>query len=582
MSFSKSLWWFVLITVFSIGGCDGAEPVASGDAEAEGVDPSPDGEPSAPLPDRPREPCVELPCAGSDGPVVPSATPRFARLTHTQYENTVRDLFGMEALPNIASTFIPDPTPTRIFTVADALEISPELWTDYQRGAEEVAARVAANPALVAALVPGNLSPDPDERKARFLSAFLARAFRRPLTSADLSRYGDLYDRGAELLVSEDRFLAGVEIVVRAALQSPHFLFRVESSQALTEGGLVVLSGHEVASRLSYALWNSMPSEALFEAAAGGELSSVEGLERHISTMLGDPLARARVRDFHRDLLRTNVYADILKNPDRFEYFGPDTGLFMQIEVDLFVESIVFDQGLGFRDLLTSPRTFVNQNLALIYGLEGDFGGDFVPVELRNDERAGLLTRLGFLASNANSLEHDPIHRGVFVSDNILCLDLPAPPDNVPPLPSGQGVTMRQRVEAHTGEGTCGQGCHSVLINPPGFAFEHYDALGQFRLKELGHAVDATGAMAIDDEAQSFDGAVAFSALLADSFKANACYTRHWLEALYGRTATRADNALIAPVAEASRRGTFTIIDLVKALLLSDAFLKRAPEEVSP
>lgn len=578
-----SIWLAFVLAVF-IASCGADSPTTSPRADQDSErEPGAEREPDpVDLPDEATAPCTQIPCEGEGAAVAPSPSPRFARLTHRQWENTVRDLFHLSQRPNVASTFIPDPTSAGFFVEAEELEVSPELWVDYQRGAETMAARVAADPANIARLMPGGLSPDPQARKEDFLDTFLSRALRRPPTQADLARYGDLYDRAPELLASNDRFLAGVEMTVRAVLQSPHFLYRVERSQSLGEGGRIDLDGYEVAARLSYALWDSMPSDALFEAAANGELNTVEGVRTHIAAMFEDERAQERVLNFHRDLLRTNVYADITKNQERFENFQADTGLYMQIELDLFIESLVFEADGGFNELMTSRQTFVNQNLALIYGLEGEFGDDFTEVTLDAERRSGLLTRLGFLASNATSLEQDPIHRGVFVADHILCKNLPAPPDNVPPLPARSGETVRQRVEAHTGDGTCGEGCHSTFINPPGFAFENFDALGQFQDFESGLPVDASDAFQMDGREQRYENAVEFSQLLSDSFEANACYTRHWLEALYGRRATEVDNRLIAPVAEASRLGQFTIVELVTALLLSDAYLTRPSQEDSP
>ncbi|MEO1270449.1 MAG: DUF1592 domain-containing protein, partial [Myxococcota bacterium] len=525
------------------------------------------------------EPCTEAPCGSADAPPVASPTTRFARLTHRQWENTVRDLLRLSARPNVASTFIPDATSVGFSTNTESLDVSPELWADYQRGSEVVADRIASDAGLLGAIMPANMPDGYEARKAAFLGDFLPRAFRRPVSDTDMARYNTLFDVADAQLERDDPFVAGVEMTLRAVLQSPHFVFRVELSEQTDGQGRIPLNGYEVASRLSFALWDTMPSDELLDAAGRGELSDVEQIRGWIARMLEDSRAHELVGTFHEEMLRTNLYADLTKNSDRYPEFTADTGLYMRMEIQHFIEDTIFDQNGGFVDLLTSRRTFVNANLASIYGVEGDFTDEFTAVELDPDQRSGLLTRIGFLAVNSSALEQDPIHRGVFVAHDMLCKVLPAPPDNVPPVPANIGNTVRERVNAHTGPGTCGAGCHSTLINPPGFAFENYDALGRYQTEENGFPVDAADVFVIDGTEVSWNNAVEFSDLLATAFEANACYTRHWLEYVYGRSATPADERLIAPVAQASRQELFSVQDILMALLLSDAFLTRAAEE---
>jgi hypothetical protein len=298
--------------------------------------------------------------------------------------------------------------------------------------------------------------------------------------------------------------------------------------------------------------------------------------------MLEDPRAEEMVLDFHRQLLRTASYDDIHKKPGLFPEFGESTGRDMGIEAELFVQDIAFGESAGgLSELLTAPHTFVNASLAGFYGLDSEaFGEAFERVSLDPTERSGLLTRLGFLADRASLTQPSPIRRGVLVAERIICAHLPPPPANVPALPPLDAATNRERVELHTGDGTCGQGCHSDIINPAGYPFEHYDAVGRYRLEDNGFPVDAADTYLLDGTEVSFANAIEFSEVLASSHQVHACYAQHWLEYLYGRGMTELDAPLIQSTAASSRAGDLSIKALIVELLTSDAFLTRAPEEL--
>lgn len=654
-------------------------------------------------------------------PEAPEPGTRFARLTHLQWELTVRDLFRLDTPTGLSSTFIGDPAGTGFSTDTEHLDVPPELWGDYQRAAEDLARMVARDPELLAAIVPAvevsNLDPclgsfsvdveelapccdgaatcvprdqfpellqhemadcddggacipndimdamqqtggvwtdawslwrtpcsyadggegtcmstcfpevstfadllpqdvcEDDERcipcidpfvggasgacevgwgcasfaneaslenlaiaRDAFLAQFGRRAFRRPLEADELVRYAALFDQGPTILGVTDAFVAGVELTLSAMLQSPYFLYRVERSTEVGADGLVTRDGWEIATRLSYTLWNTMPPDDLLEAAEAGELETVEDVLQRAETMLEDPRTVDMVTDFHSQFMHTNDYDDIQKQPGVFEDFGDDTGAHMRTELELFVSDVIFEQGGGYADLLLSPHTFVNDELAVLYGLEGkDFGEDFERVDLDPAERSGLLTRLGFLADRAGLVHPSPISRGLLQVEQIVCVDLPPPPPSVPGLSLTSAPTNRERVELHTGEGTCGEGCHSTILNPPGFAFEHYDAIGRYRLEDNGHPVNAADVFVLDGVEVTFEDAVGWTDLLARSHQVHACYAQHWLEYLYGRAVTQADAGLIDQTATASLAGELSIKGLIGRLLATDAFLKRIP-----
>jgi hypothetical protein len=423
---------------------------------------------------------------------------------------------------------------------------------------------------------PGGPDVGPAERDA-WIAEFGRRAHRRPLDPGEIASYVALFDQGPELIGSGDDFGDGVEVVVTAMLQSPWFLYRVEATPA--QGAAPIpLSAYELASKLSFALWNSMPDDALFDLADEGSLTEPAVLEAEADRLLDDPRAAATVADLHRQALFLDNYDNLFKDPGLYPEFGPSTPGSMKAEALAFVDDVVFGGGT-VRDLYTQTRTFVNRDLAPIYGLSGSFSSQLVPVDLDPNERAGLLTLSGFLAMEADPYISSPIRRGVFVNMHVWCVDLPPPPNMVPPLPpSDGGTTTRELVEQHTGAGTCGAGCHSNYINPPGFAFEAFDALGRYRTTEYGLPIDAHGTYGFPDGPAEWTDVVGFSQVVADASETHRCYAQHLLEFLEGRHAAPEDDARLDVLGSRSRDADPTIRQLILDLVLTDSFRTRSPE----
>jgi hypothetical protein len=504
-------------------------------------------------------------------------TSRYPRLSHTQWENTVQDLFFLPAPTGYSNLFIGDPVSGGFDNNSEALKVTATLWTDYQRGAEQVAELVAKDPEILAKIAPQD-GGDSDAQATAFITTFGKRAYRRPLTAEEVARHLEIFHAGMATPGDLAAFPAGVRLVVQAMLQSPHFLYRVEASD-IAEGTKIRLSGHEIASKLSYMLWNTMPDDELFAAAADGSLDDPKGVASQATRLLDHPRARDMVANFHYQLLKVDHYSDIYKDPVKFAAYSAEVNPLLASETLKFVDDVIFNDG-DFATLLTAPYTFVNAKLAPFYGVQGDFGDDFVKVDLDPARRAGILTQLGFLMANAGAFENDPIHRGVFMNLQLLCTGLPPPPNMVPPLPPPvEGETLRERVDRHTGKGTCGEGCHGYLINPLGFAFEHYDPLGQWQTMDAGKPVDAAAEFQFGGVPQKYDGAVELAHLMADSDEAHKCYVAHFLEYGYARRPQKADQEFIDSLAAGSKDGTHTIKQIILELTRSDAFLNRAPVE---
>lgn len=514
--------------------------------------------------------------SGGAAPLGVAPSTRLPRLSHTQWENTVKDLLRLDAVPGLSTGFPPDPT-TQFDTNVEQKGVSNLHWAAYQTAAEEVAQQVAQDPQKLAKILPPGLPGGGIERARAFVQGFGRRAFRRPLTEAEIGGYAALFEKGVEL-VGGDPLAAGVQLALHAFLQSPAFLYRVEASTKAS-GDRVWLGGFEVASRLSYALWNSMPSDELLDAAEAGELADAAGVEKWARALLKDGRATAVLTSFHNQLFETAGYGKVTKSSSLFPEFTKDLEPLLKQEARLFFEEVVAKQQGGLREVLTSPVTFVNDKLAPFYGLPAGVGPEFKKVELDPKQRAGVMTQVGFLSKNGGLVQSDPIHRGVTINLKILCEKLTAP-NMIPPLPEQKpGQTNRERVAAHT-EG-CGKGCHDTKINPIGFAFEHFDTVGAWRSTDNGQPVDAKASMKIDGEVKSFDGAPGLMNVLASSAQVHRCYSRNWMEYALGRQPGEVERGWVEQLAESSRSGAAATEILVK-LAVSDVFRARPVEGGAP
>jgi hypothetical protein len=329
-----------------------------------------------------------------------------------------------------------------------------------------------------------------------------------------------------------------------------------------------------MASKLSFLLRNTTPDDALLDAAGAGGLDTQSEVVAKATAMLEDSAAKTSLGRYHAELFGLSRYGSIDKNRTKFPAYSEALNAEFEQADRLFFERI-FTAGQGLRGILTSSTAFVSAATAGIYGVAVS-GQGLVETEL-GPERPGFLTRLGFLAYNANLSEPDPIHRGVDVINRILCLDL-LPPANVaiPPLPAATpGQTNRQRVTAHTGDGTCGAGCHSTLINPMGFAFENFDAVGQLRTTDNGQPVDTTGRMSFPDGLKDFTGAPQLVNLIAAAPSAHGCYVKHFAEFALTRDIAERDRALIDGVEGLSMNNNASVKAVALAIVGHPSFLTR-------
>ena len=506
-----------------------------------------------------------LPLAlGCTAPVEGDAS-ALIRLTPTQWEHATADVLQLEEPSGLSGSFVPDPATGRFDNNAEELAIRSTLFQQLQSAAITLAQDLGDTHGRferVTGVERGSLST-PGRRDA-FLTTFGRRAFRRPLTPDEQQAYTQLFSRGSAVFPDEPAFDAGVQVAVVGFLQSPHFLYRVERRR----DGEQALAPLSFASKLSFSLWNAPPDEELLFAAETAVRSDM--LLDHVPRMLAAPQAREMVRDLHRQLYHVESFANIPREFVSYEDYSTTLNAAMQAEVDAFVEEVVF-QGGTVEDLLTSRLTFVDAQIAEIYGIEGVEGeGEAVrePVLLDPEERAGLATLSGFLAVHSSEESENLIRRAAWLHESLLCTPLPpAPPDATAlPLDDEEDLTTRERIEHHTAE--CGGACHDVLLNPIAFAFGQYDAMGRYR----GDAdIDASSVYEFTFGEAAFDGAVELSELLVEDEDVHRCYTSSLLSYLEGRTLTADDAAQVDALTAASMGGA-PILSLIRAVVEEPGF----------
>lgn len=514
-----------------------------------------------------------------EGETLPAPMTHFVRLTHGQYDNSVRDLLGVQDHPSDA--FLADTAVKGFTNNAEQLVVTDRLARDYRRAAEAIATDLLADAPRLAEVVGCDPAPDAMGCATEFITRFGRRAFRRPLEQTEIDAFVALYGKGAGLYEGGSDFEQGIALVVEGMLQSPSFLYRVELEVPPAGEALVALDGYGIAARLSYMLWNSTPDDTLLDAAEAGELDTPEGIETHARRLLADARAADPVQDFHAQWLRMDRYSNISKDPDLFPDFGGETPASMAAETREFFRNVILEQDGTFADLMTSRTTFVDDALARIYGLQGDFGTTLTQVELDPTTRSGFLTQPGFLAANAYFAESSPIHRGVFVQRQVLCADIPDPPPGVDLQlpPADENIrTTRQRVEQHTSPDQCAP-CHS-MINAPGYAFEGFDAIGAVRTMDNGEPVDTVASFDNPDgTAMSFTGAVDLIGQLAESDTAKRCYTTQWFRYTAMRPETEVDACTLDGIHTAMLESDYDVQELLVALTQTVSFRFRAAEE---
>jgi len=543
-----------------------------------GMDPSDDamGEPGDEM---------ALDCTGAA--VEPGPSP-LRLLTRAQYLNTVRDLVGEVAGLEVAS--LQEALGSESHASAFGLvqpDVSQVELEGFQRAAELIAARVSGEPDALANVAPcaggsGNASGPEGEACARtMIERFGARAYRAPLSdAADVERHLALFRAGAAT-----SYAHGVELLLRGMLQAPRFLYRVELGSAEAVGEHAVkLSAHELAARLSYLAWNSAPDPVLIDAADAGALATPGDVAAQLTRLLADPRGSSLLRRFLEGWLHVGEVVRAVKDPAMFpEWEAPELRAAVRDQAGAFFDHVLDAEQGRLRALLTSRTVFANETLAGFYDGASSAGGAFEPLERATGEASGVLTLPAVLALAAKPDESSPIYRGKLVREALLCQQLPAPPANIPPPPEvSPDVSTRERLRQHEEDPAC-SGCHR-LLDPVGFGFEHFDALGRFRSEDGGDAVDARGELlSTADIDGAFEGVSELGEKLAGSAEVEACMVKQWFRYALGRFEQDFDACTLQRLVAAFRAADQDLNALPGAVVASDAFLYRQPiEEAQP
>lgn len=518
--------------------------------------------------------------AGAGGSVAdvcpPPGTPRpgtapLRRLTRDEYNSTVRDLLGDASRP--ADAFTPEGLvhgfPNNVTTQTVAFSLADDTF----KAAEKLAASAVGRLDQIDAC---DTAAKGDEACARaFIAQVGKRAYRRPLGDDEQANLLALYQKGK---TSGDH-KTGIRFVLTRMLVSPHFLYRPEFGDGHVSNGVQAPSAWEMATRLSYLLWGTMPDTALFDAAAKGQLATDEQIGAQVTRMLADPRAKESVRRFAAGWLLLDVLARSEKDATLAPGFA-DVLPAMTEEIQHLTDEVLGQEGRSIAELFTADHGYANRALATFLALPGasSLGASVDRVTLAPQGapgpawRSGILTTSGVLAAFGKPKESSPILRGKFVAEQMLCWQVPLPPANVPPAPSADAtnLTTRQRFEQHA-ESACAS-CHRMM-DPLGFAFESFDLAGRFRDTEKGQPIDASGVLKGTDVDGPFANAIELSSRLARSGQMRACVSRQWLRFALGRDEDDdLDDRSLAQLRCAVKSEQAAFRDVVTAFTRTDAF----------
>lgn len=418
-----------------------------------------------------------------------------------------------------------------------------------------------------------------DEVTREVVERFARRAFRRPVTPGELARLVKFVDLAQQ---NGDPFERGIQVAVEAILVSPQFLFRVELDQRPPQRRRgessppppppVPINEFELASRLSYFLWSSMPDDELYHLALNNKLREGNTLEKQVARMLRDPKARALVDNFADQWLQIRNLKTVNPDKARFPTFDENLRTAMQTETELFFEWIIKNDR-PVLDLIDADYTFVNERLAKHYGLPNVTGDGFRKVSLKGTPRGGILTQASILTVTSNPTRTSPVKRGKWILEQILGTPPPPPPGDVPELDKDTKLTgtLRQKMEQHRVNPACAS-CHAKM-DPIGFGFENFDAIGSWRDKDGDQAVDASGEL---PNGQTFRGPVELKNLFKKRDKDFVrCLAEKMLTYALGRGVEYYDACAIDAIVDGTVNQDYRFSRLVLEIVKSEPFQKR-------
>lgn len=493
------------------------------------------------------------------------------RLNRAEYDNTVRDLLGVDLA--LADGFPAESHVEGFDNNAQALTFSPLHAEKYFAAAKDAVAATLDDAQLSETLV--FCEPVGDDVRGcaePVFREFLPRAYRRPATDAEVDRMVALVE---DAIGSGETFEEGISEALTATLISPNFLYRPEPApQDAAPGEAYRLPPYALASRLSYFLWSSMPDDALFEAAESGALADHDEIANQVRRMLADEKADAFTRNFVGQWLHARAMEEARPDASRFPAFDESLRTAMEEEAYAFFAKVLAEDR-PLSDFLLADFVVVNRRLAEHYGLPSDgLGDEFEPVELGNETRGGVLGQASFLTVTSHPTRTSPVKRGKWVIEQLLCTSPPPPPPGVEQLPEDvdPDATQREIFEQHRADPACSS-CHA-LMDPIGFALEGYDAIGATRTSENGSLIETQGELS----GVEFDDAAELAQILAEDSRYLPCVTKKVFTYAVGRAPDDRDECTVEAIAQALEGSDQSIVELLILIAQSPAGTQRTLE----
>lgn len=495
------------------------------------------------------------------------------RLNKAEYDNTIRDLTGLDL--NLGQSFPSDDVGNGFDNIADVLSLPPILLEKYLGAAETISLAILEDEVIRKKVFP--ITPASDSIEEKISSAtenvklFASRAFRRPLTDSEQQKLFQLMSNAWQQGASEAEIS---QTVITAILSNPRFIFRIEEDKPTSDDLEKVrkLNSYEIATRLSYFLWSSMPDERLFELAEKNQLQDPVILVAEAKRMLHDPKAQAIVDNFAGQWLQLRDVERLSPNPEQFPSYSPLLGQAMRKETEEFFSHIV-KEDRSVLEFLNADYTFVNELLANHYGIKGVVGDGFQRVKLRS-QRRGILTHASILTLTSNPTRTSPVKRGKWILENILDEPPPPAPADVPDLEEGGETlgSLREQMEQHRANPSCAV-CHRTM-DAIGFGLENFDAIGVWREKDGDDTIDPSGELPGN---KAFRGASQLITILADE-KRDAfarCLSEKLLIYALGRGLVSYDRCAINDAVSALEQNDYRFSALIAAIVTSEPFTMR-------
>jgi hypothetical protein len=496
------------------------------------------------------------------------------RLTRTQFRNAMNDVFGYAV---DISKLDADSWDANFASIGASVVVTSDQGAEQYNTAIESAVDLVFSAATKRSQFIG-CTPTGQSNDAclrGYIQKLGLRAWRRPLTSAELDGFGALAASASTTLGSA---VEGARWATVALFESPNFLYRPELGAA-TAGGALQFTAHEMAGRLSFLIWDSLPDQMLLDQATTGALATADGLRNAAARMLDAPAGREAVGNFAEEYLRLDRIATQAKDPVLFPAYGPNLQTAMARDMRDTWTSVVFDDKASIMDLFTTTKVTVNSDLASLYGLDstGLTSTTFQTRSLPADgPRAGILSKAALLSAFANQQSGSPTLRGKFIRESLICQTIPPPPPGVNTAavdqPTDVPMTKRQRLELHRSSDLC-KSCHS-LMDPLGLPLESFDAIGRYRTTDNGLPVDPSSTF----EGQPIADSRALGVAASQSVGVAHCFVQKYYAYATGHQVREVDGSVLNVLATTFNSSGFQMRDLILAVVTSDAFSSVAPQ----